>query len=80
MLLVPCNDVGRSGEHTIPPGCNYDLQAQKDYLTEILYLSILSNQERVDLQKFGNETIVKESKIYDQVFKAKEDYTSKQNI
>ena len=32
------------------------------------------------MQKFGNETIVKESKIYDQVFKAKEDYTSKQNI
>ena len=32
------------------------------------------------MQKFGSETIVKESKIYDQVFKAKESYTSKQII
>ena len=75
VILAPCNYVGQFGEPTIPPGCTYDLQAQKNYLTDNLYLSILSNQESLDLQKFENETIIKQSKIYDQVFKAKESYT-----
>ena len=28
VLLVPCNYIGEFGDHTIPPGCNSDLQSQ----------------------------------------------------
>ena len=68
-MLVPCNYVGPFGDHTIPPGCNFDLQLQKEYIGENLYLQMMYNRERLDLQKFGEATIVKESYLLDQSFK-----------
>ena len=68
-MLVPCNYVGEFGDHTVPPGCNVDLQAQNEYVGEILNLQILHNRERLDLQKIGEATIVKESYLYRLNFK-----------
>ena len=74
-MLVPCNYVGEFGDHTVPPGCNSDLQAQKEYVGENFYLRILYNKERLDLQKFGEATIVKESFIFYQSFKSNDSNT-----
>ena len=57
------------------PGCNTDIEAQRKYLGSNIFLNILYNQERVDLKKFGEEAVIKESKIYEQLFKTDFDYT-----
>ena len=62
-MLVPCNYVGRSGEHTIPEGCIRDLDEQNAYVGEIILFNVLHNKERLDMHKFGDETIVQESDI-----------------
>ena len=69
MLLVPCNYVGAFGDHSIPPNCNYNLQAQKEYVGENFHLFYLYNRERLDLQNFGEATVVKESYLLNQSFK-----------
>ena len=66
--MVPCNYVGLFGNHIIPPNCNPDLQSQKEYVGDYLRLEILYNRERLDFQKFGESTIVKESFILETVF------------
>ena len=71
-MLVPCNYVGEFGDHTVPPGCNSDLQAQKEYVGEAINLFYLHNRERLDLQKFGEATIVKESYLVGQSFRGNE--------
>ena len=70
--MVPCNYVGRFGDHTIPPDCNSDLEAQKEYVGEYLRLEVMYNRERLDFQNFGEETIVKESYILETVFLGQE--------
>ena len=70
--MVPCNYVGRFGDHTIPPNCNHDLQSQKEYVGDYLRLEILYNRERLDFQNFGESTIVKESHILETVFLGQE--------
>ena len=49
VMLAPCNYVGAFGEHSIPPDCNSDIEAQKNYIGELLYLDIMTNLERLDL-------------------------------
>ena len=61
--LVPCNWVGEFADQTIEPECNTDLGAQKDYIGEKIELQLLYNTEHLDLQKYGIEKIIKESKI-----------------
>ena len=72
VILVPCNYVGQFGQHTIPPNCNFDLQSQKEYVSQHLHVGILYNSERLDLQNFGEATIVKESHLLDQSFNGNE--------
>ena len=63
---------GDLGELSIHPDCNTDYGAQRDYIGVSIYLDILYNSERLDLQKFGQETIIKESKIQSQAFRVSE--------
>ena len=43
-------------------------------------LNIVFNHERIDLQKFGEEVLIKESKVYTKIFKTDLSYTQHQNI
>ena len=63
VALAPCNYIGSFGDYTIPPDCNTDLEQQKAYVGERLYLNILHNQERLDVQKYGDAKIIRESNI-----------------
>ena len=65
---MPCSYAGESGDHPIEPECNTDLWAQKEYLGKWFELYILHNRERLDMQNFGDDTIVKESYIEEQKF------------
>ena len=64
-MIAPCNyihdyisDVG----DTIDPSCIYDREEQFKYVEKINML-ILHNNQRLDPQHFGENSIINESKI-----------------
>ena len=59
-MLNPCNHLGDK-EATIDPECITDPEKQYEYLGVTSSFEILYNSERIDLDKYGEESIVKSS-------------------
>ena len=64
--MTPCSYIHQyvqDNGDTVKKECNVDKDEQFKYLTQSLNMLILHNSERLDNQKYGDEKIVKESKI-----------------
>ena len=64
LLMTPCNYVHRqAGDYgdTVTDECIADAEQQFEYLSTSIEAVALFNHQKLDLQKFGSETIVKES-------------------
>ena len=48
---------------TVPENCNAKSEDQFEYLTTSMSLMLLHNNERFDAAKFGDDKIVRESRI-----------------
>ena len=70
-VITPCNyihqQMGDIGD-VVAPECISDPEKQFEYLSTSIQMVILHNVERLDLLKFGNDKIVKESIIKDLQF------------
>ena len=59
---MPCN-YRHDKDDEVSDDCIADLQAQKDYLGSELWSAVLVNDEILEQDKFGDESIKRESKI-----------------
>ena len=67
VYLVPCNYIV-ADEAEIHEGCVRDSEEQFKYLSTTFRLEVLHNRERLVMESYGEEKIVRQSQILQQYF------------